>query len=88
MWTITEHLASHMYYMYTVAITKLMLSACIFTQFCFLLRLYSSENTAVIPQKMIALELAAEVVTCVVALLDIKHERETASSRFWSGTLH
>ena len=31
---------------------------------------------------MIALELAAEVVSSIVALRDIKHESETASSRF------
>ena len=42
---------------------------------CTSLRLYSRENTAVIPWTLIALELAAEVVTSVVALRDIKHER-------------
>ena len=34
---------------------------------CTPLRLYSRENTAVIPRKMIAFELAAEVVTSLVA---------------------
>ena len=34
---------------------------------CNPLRLYSKENTAVIPRKMIAFELAAEVVTFLVA---------------------
>ena len=50
------------------------LDCCIHTP----LRLYSRENTAVIPWKIIALELAAEVA----ALRDIRHESETASSRF------
>ena len=43
---------------------------------CTPLRLYSRKNTAVIPRKMIAFKLAAEVVTSLVVPTDYEPEQD------------